>query len=139
MSGADILYWLGDIWYDVTHLGTADIPSLIFRLLVLLAALVIGQHVVKTVLRILWDICKPIVHLIRDILWGIWWVVSAPVRVPLGWIRKGRQAREKRQQARRWEMQQQRDEQREQDQIAAQIRAQNEEYQRMKGMMNKLE
>ena len=33
MSGADILYWLDDIWYDVTHLSTADIPSLIFRLL----------------------------------------------------------------------------------------------------------
>jgi len=139
MSGADILYWLEGIWYDVTHLATADIPSLIFRLFVLLAAIVVAQHLVKVVLRILWDICRPIAQLVRDILYGVWLVVSAPVRVPLNWLKRWQQAKYDRVRQRQWDAERQRQEKARLDEIAYKDRQQREEYQRMKGMMNRLE
>jgi len=139
VSGYDILYWLEGIWYDVTHLATADIPSLMFRLFVLLVAIVVGQHLIRVVLRILWDIVRPVAQLIRDILWGIWWVVSAPVRVPMNWLRNARQRKESRTRQRELQAQAAFYEQQRQDEIAAKDRQQREEYQRMKGMMNKLE
>lgn len=146
MSGDDILYWVGEIWYDVTNLATADIPSLLFRLFVLFAAIVIAQKIIRIVLRICRDVLQPVAQLICDILKGIWWVVFAPVRVPLGWLCKLRQAKEDRARQRHWEMQRRQDEiqrqekeQQKQDEIAAEARAQEAELLRIKGMMNRLE
>ena len=139
MSGADILYWLENIWDDVIHLGTADIPSLIFRLLVLLAAIVIGQKLLFAVLHILWDIVRPVVRFVRDVLAWVWWIISAPVRVPRAWARKLAQAQRDRENARRWEAERRQQEQAEQERIAAEVRAQRAEYERMKGVMSGLE
>ena len=139
MSGADILYWLNGIWYDVTHLATADIPSLLFRLFVLLLAIVIGQELIRIVLHILWDIVRPVAQLIRGILYGLWWVVSAPVRIPRDWLRHYHRAKADRQRARDWERQRQQQAAAEQEKTAAQERERRAEYERMKRAMNRLE
>lgn len=146
MSGDDILYWLDGIWYDVTNLATADIPSLLFRLFVLFAAIVIGQQIIRIVLRICSDILRPVAQLIRDILKGIWWIVSAPVRVPRDWLRKRTRAKQDRKNEQYWEMQRQHKERqeaeekdRQQEEAVEHIRRQGQELQRMKGMMNRLE
>jgi len=66
-------------------------------------------------------------------------VVTAPVRVPLGWLRGLRQSKRDRDQRRQWEKERQRQEQARLDEIADKDRQQQEEFQRMKGMMNRLE
>ena len=135
MSGYDIQYWFSTLWYDLTHPGSADVPMIIFKLVVLF----FGFLFAKAILGILWRVLY--VETLRPILEPIFKVVFFPFRLPwiIGrWLKRRsdekRHARENQLwQQRRAQEEQQRiamqtaeDQRREQERIAEMVRLQHE-------------
>jgi hypothetical protein len=122
MTGADFLYWLEDIWLDLTNLGAADLPSLFFRL----ALLVIGGTLL---LRVVVSVTRSVVveffaPAISAILHGIWRTVTFPVWFPYRIIKTGiiRPLRTRRNRIREAEAERRRREQEERDRAGAERR-----------------
>ena len=81
MTGSEIVWWLEDIWYDLLHLGTADIPLLLIRLFVLAAAVFFGWQLGKMVFRAVWAAVAPVLEF-------AWRVATAPVRLPVRAVKR---------------------------------------------------
>ena len=79
MTGSDFLFWLEGIWFDLTNLGTADLPSLFFRLVLLFALVFFGMFFVRVVLTVLRGLLRSYV---LPLLSWCWSVLTAPVRLP---------------------------------------------------------
>lgn len=52
MSGSDFLFWLEEIWFDLTHLDTADLPLLIFRLILLVLLMFFGTFLLRVAVTV---------------------------------------------------------------------------------------
>ena len=97
MSGSDFLWWLEEIWLDLTNPGTADLPSLVFRLIVLLFLVFAGTFLLRVAVTVVGGLLRSYV---LPPLAFVWRTVTAPVRLP--WrltrrvIRRVRSARKQR-------------------------------------------
>ncbi|MGB0844581.1 MAG: hypothetical protein ACPGVN_07575 [Alphaproteobacteria bacterium] len=135
MSGYDIQYWFSDLWYDLTHIGTADLPSVAFKLFLIF----IGFVFAKGLFSILWRVLY--VEFLGRILEPLFKVVFFPLRIPSILIKRARRrksdresdARNKVYEQNRIAAEQQKraddfalEQQREQEHIAEMIRLQNE-------------
>lgn len=78
LTGYDVQYWFSNLWYDLNHLGTADIPTVAFKLFVLF----FGFLIAKSILRVLWRVFY--IETLAHVLEPIFRVVFFPFRVP--WI-----------------------------------------------------
>lgn len=87
MSGSDFLWWLEDIWLDLTNLDTADLPSLFFRLLLLIVGGTLLMRITLAITRgVVVDFFAPAV---KGIAWAFWRTVTAPVWIPYRIITRG--------------------------------------------------
>lgn len=90
MTGSDISYFLSDLLNDLLNLGSADLFSIAFRLVVVLMGLVVVAVLVKFLARIFWDV-------FGGIFKGFWWVLSTPHRLPQEWIRQAKAKKQRKQ------------------------------------------
>ena len=130
MSGYDIQYWFSDLWYDLTHLGTAPIGEVAFKLVVLF----FGFLFAKAILGVLWRVLY--IETLRHILEPIFKVVFFPFRLPwiIGrWFK--RRSEEKRYQREREANERRYAEQQRQQQIDAARMQQEAEEQRIAEMI----
>ena len=81
MTGSEIVWWLEDIWYDLLHLGTADIPLLLIRLFMLAVAVFFGWQLGRMVFRAVWAAVAPVLEF-------AWRVATAPVRLPVRGVKR---------------------------------------------------
>ena len=120
MSGSDFIWWLEEIWLDLTNPGTADLPSLVFRLIVLLLVIFGGTFLLRVAVTVLGGLLRS--YVVPPLAFG-WQMLTAPVRLPfrLVWriVRRVRQARRQRE----WEHAERvRKEQAEAERLAAGVR-----------------
>lgn len=81
MTGDDIVWWLQGIWEDLTDLGSADVPLLVFKLFVLFVVAFFVWQVGRMVVRAIWSAVGPLLRL-------PWRIVTAPVRLPWRCVRR---------------------------------------------------
>ena len=87
MSGADFLWFLEEIWLDLTNLDTADLPSLVFRLIVLVGAVFCGTFLLRVVLMVLKRLADDYVFPPIVFLWD---VLTYPFKLPFRVVRRVR-------------------------------------------------
>lgn len=85
MSGSDFLWFLEDIWLDLVNLDTADLPSLFFRLVLLLIGGTILLRVTVTVTRNI--VIAYFAPALGSLLCGIWRVLTFPFWFPFRLVR----------------------------------------------------
>jgi hypothetical protein len=96
ISGTDLWYFLEGIAYDVTHLDTANIPSLLARLVAVFVGFVIAKGVISLLWRVLFvETAVPLVE-------GVWLLLTAPVRLPSRAVKRWRRRRQERRDAKRF-------------------------------------
>lgn len=87
MTGQELIFWLEDLFYDLTNPATANLPWLGIRLALFAVGVAITYSLGKRLLGSLWrGVVSPVLH-------GLWRLVTAPVRVPARSIRRLRQRR----------------------------------------------
>lgn len=85
MTGQDLVFWLEDLFYDLTNPATANLPWLGIRLAILAVGVVVTYSLGKRLLGAVWSgIAAPVLH-------GLWRLVTAPVRIPARQVRRLRQ------------------------------------------------
>lgn len=94
MTGNELLYWLSDLWYDLSHLGQADLLSLAWRLAVVLL-------VVRLVYGMLQRPLTRFVSVFR------WWL-----RYPARQIRRRQQKNQQQRDRELWELREQAEQER---------------------------
>ena len=120
MSGSDFLWWLEEIWLDLTNPGTADLPSLVFRLIALLFLVFAGTFLLRVAITILGGLLRS--YVVPPLAFG-WQVLTAPVRLPFRVVRRViRLVRAARRQ-REWEhAERERKKEQEAERLAAEVR-----------------
>lgn len=120
MTGADFLWWLEEIWLDLTNLDTADLPSLIFRLALLVLLILFGTFFLRVALSVLGGLARSYVLPPVSFLWdALTYPLRLPFRVARRIVRRVRAARRQRE----WEHAERvRKEQAEADRVAAEVR-----------------
>lgn len=128
MSGHDILYWFSNLWNDLTNLGTADIPSLVFRIVLLGFGLLIA----KALLQMLWRIVGELLEAIWSLVWGILRTVTFPIWYPIRamyrWQKERYRNRQWQRQQQQWERNRQQDEMQKQNDKLAAERAKDQQW-----------
>lgn len=77
MIGHDVIVWLEGIWYDLTHLAAADIPSLAVKVFLLLIGGLVLLRFVRSYLRSLWRAClEPLWFHAQQMLMTPWLIYS---------------------------------------------------------------
>jgi Zn-dependent protease with chaperone function len=99
MTGTDIAWWLEDLWYDLLHLGSADVPLLVFKLFVLFVVLFFGWQLGRMVVKAVWSVLERVLRF-------AWMIVSAPVRLPWRGLKRLSRPVVRRRQQRRWQREQ---------------------------------
>lgn len=95
MTGSDIAFWLEGIRDDLLDLGSADVPLLVFKVVVLFGVSFFAWQFGKLVLRAVRSVVEPVLKL-------LWRIVSAPVRLPWKTVKRLYRLIQRR----RWERQQ---------------------------------
>jgi hypothetical protein len=85
MTGQDLIFWLEDLFYDLTHPATANLPWLLIRLALFAVGVAVTYSLGRQLLGSVWrGIVSPLVR-------GLWRMVTAPVRIPARQVRRLRQ------------------------------------------------
>ncbi len=112
MTGDDLLWWLEELWYDISNPGQADVFFLVFRV-----------AVVYVFAWFLWNILKSIYKSLRiSFFWRLRRFITAPQR----WLRNKKQERKWRreqEEAKRNQVQMQEQRQRQEEENKIQERA----------------
>jgi hypothetical protein len=77
----------------------ADVPTLLFKLVVLFVAAFFGWQLGKMLVRALWSVVEPV-------LWFVWRVVTAPIRLPWQGLKRLYRPIARRRRERRWQREQ---------------------------------
>lgn len=85
MTGQDLIFWLEDLFYDLTHPATANLPWLLIRLALFAVVAAVTYSLGRQLLGSVWH------GIVSPVLRGLWRIVSAPVRVPARQVRRLRQ------------------------------------------------
>ena len=135
MTGYDVLYWLSELWYDLTHLDTASLPEVVFKLVVIFFVFIIGKQILSVLWRVFYH------ETLRHIIEPIFKVVFFPFRIPKILMKRAKKKRDQAQREREGQIFQQKmaaqekreqeealawQRQREQDEVAEAIRLQNQ-------------
>jgi hypothetical protein len=81
MTGSDIADWIAGILDDLLDLGSADVPLLLFKLVVLFGVSFFAWQFGKLVLKAVRSVVEPVLRL-------LWRIVSAPVRLPFKAVKR---------------------------------------------------
>src|SRR5512147_2862643 len=90
MSGSDFLWFLEEIWLDLTHLDTADLPSLVFRIIVLVGVLFFGTFLLRVTVTVIGGLMRS--YIVPPVVF-LWEALTYPVRLPFRVVRRVRQRR----------------------------------------------
>ncbi|MGK2953262.1 MAG: hypothetical protein ACSLEZ_12865 [Thiobacillus sp.] len=85
MTGQDLIFWLEDLFYDLTNPATANLPWLGIRLALLAVGVAVTYSLGRQLLGSVWR------GIVSPVLRGLWRIVSAPVRIPARQVRRLRQ------------------------------------------------
>ena len=135
-TGDDILWWLSDLWHDITHPGDADMLALVLKLFALVVVALLLRSFLRVMLRMIWELVGPVLN-------GLWLIASAPVRIPRRWVKDWVTGIEQRRSQRAWADRQAQQKAEIKAQQAAEAERQEREQQaellRLQGMLSKLE
>lgn len=85
MTGQELIFWLEDLFYDLTNPATANLPWLGIRLALFAVGVAVTYSLGRQLLGAVWSgIVAPVLH-------GLWRLVTAPVRIPARQVRRLRQ------------------------------------------------
>lgn len=104
MTGADFLRWLEAIWFDLTNPDTADLPSLVFRLIVLVLLIFFGTFLLRVTLAVLGELAR---NYVLPLLAFVWNALTYPFRLPFRIVRRLRLRIISRRNQLRWEREEQ--------------------------------
>ena len=92
MTGYDLHYWFTDLWYDLTHPATADLPMVGVKLV----ALFFGFLFAKAILRVLWRVfyLETLRHVIEPLLRAIFYPIRAPFLLWRAWRERRQRKRD---------------------------------------------
>jgi cell shape-determining protein MreC len=121
MTGQDLLFWLDEFWFDLTHFAQADVWSLAFRLVVLAVAFVL-----------LWGFAQNLIKTASRAFSPIWYAIISPVRSLQRRSRARKQRKEHRKEQEAWERAQREQEARDRVQQEAQETKRLEELEEIK-------
>src|SRR5512132_352565 len=79
MSGSDFLWFLEEIWLDLTHLDTADLPSLVFRIMVLVGVVFFGTFLLRVTVTVIGGLTRS--YIVPPVAF-LWDVLTYPLRLP---------------------------------------------------------
>lgn len=87
MSGADFLWFLEEIWLDLTHLDTADLPSLVFRIIALVGVVFFGTFLLRVTVTVVGGLTRS--YIVPPVVF-LWDALTYPVRLPFRVVRRVR-------------------------------------------------
>jgi hypothetical protein len=90
VSGADFLWFLESLWLDLTNLDTADLPSLVFRIIVLVGVLFFGTFLLRVTVTVIGGLTRS--YIVPPVVL-VWDVLTYPLRLPFRIVRRVRSTR----------------------------------------------